>query len=145
MRAHTWSVHMDNPIQAFENMLHEHREIFQKDSQLAKELYSALCNVMWQHEDFEEPYGCSWRYAGGLVASLRSANEDYMSYYCSGFEGVVSSDVRALMGYKGWTPVGYDDEPIKEMNSPLNYHGECTLDEEFVNTLVEKIKSKKEK
>ena len=55
----------------------------------AQNLYAAMCNNDFQKQDTWEvlannTWGCSWRAAGGVVATLRDAGEDYMDYYCSG-------------------------------------------------------------
>lgn len=58
-------------------------------------------------------YGCSWRYAGGLIADLRNmcmgTNEDYMDYYCSGSlgensvaEGTVTEEIEEDLNNLGW-------------------------------------------
>ena len=58
----------------------------------AQNLYAAMCNNEFQKQDTWEVlsdsrWGCSWRAAGGVVATLRDCNEDYMDYYCSGMGG----------------------------------------------------------
>jgi hypothetical protein len=88
----------------------------------AQKMYAALCNMRWQEEwdvsDYllqnldrihrrfpireRQIYSCSWRYAGGLVASVRCRNEDYMDYYCSGNEGVVDQEIKEDLDKLGW-------------------------------------------
>ena len=102
-----------NVVQAFENALHKYRDVWQNNDQLSREISSALCNMQWAHEDYEEEYSCSWRYAGDLVASLRSCGENYIDFYCSGWEGVVTEGVFDILLEEGWLPVSYDDEPIE--------------------------------
>ena len=58
----------------------------------AQNLYAAMCNNDFQKQDVWEvladnTWGCSWRAAGGVVATLRDCGEDYMDYYCSGMGG----------------------------------------------------------
>jgi len=58
----------------------------------AQNLYAAMCNNEFQKQDTWEVltdsrWSCSWRAAGGVVATLRDCNEDYMDYYCSGMGG----------------------------------------------------------
>ena len=76
------------------------------DHTYAGELYDALCNVIWRYGDRPgEPWSCSWRTAGAIVAELRGACtagrkegaifEDYLDWYCSGSEGRISERVRA--------------------------------------------------
>lgn len=55
----------------------------------AQNLYAAMCNNNFQKQDVWEvladnTWACSWRAAGGVVATLRDSGEDYMDYYCSG-------------------------------------------------------------
>jgi hypothetical protein len=63
----------------------------------AQNLYAAMCNNEFQKQDTWEVltdnrWGCSWRAAGGVVATLRDCNEDYMDYYCSGMGGFAVED-----------------------------------------------------
>ena len=63
----------------------------------AQNLYAAMCNNDFQKQDTWEVltdnrWSCSWRAAGGVVATLRDCNEDYMDYYCSGMGGFATLD-----------------------------------------------------
>lgn len=54
----------------------------------AQNLYAAMCNNNFQRNDMlpilkGEHWGCSWRYAGGIVADMCEKG-DYIDYYCSG-------------------------------------------------------------
>lgn len=79
------------------------------DRQLAVEIYCAMCNVAWRHEDGSR-FSCSWRTAGGIVADLRNLGEDYLHFYCSGLsddeppvsEGDVTDRVAAALAERGW-------------------------------------------
>ena len=73
-----------------------------ENDMFAKELYAALCNIIWKNS--EEEYSCTWRYAGELVASLRDKNEDYMDFYCSGNEGIISENVKNILTKYNWIP-----------------------------------------
>ncbi len=62
-----------------------------KDS-YAQNIYAALCNNDFQKLDVipiltEKTWGCSWRYAGGVVADMRQEG-DYIDWYCSGMGGL---------------------------------------------------------
>jgi hypothetical protein len=64
----------------------------QSSQSYAQNLYAAMCNNEFQKQDTWEVlsdnrWSCSWRAAGGVVATLRDCNEDYMDYYCSGMGG----------------------------------------------------------
>jgi hypothetical protein len=57
----------------------------------AQNLYAAMCNNDFQKRDLwpilkEETWGCSWRYAGGIIADMRQEG-DYIDWYCSGIRG----------------------------------------------------------
>jgi hypothetical protein len=63
----------------------------------AQNLYAAMCNNDFQKQDTWEVltdnrWSCSWRAAGGVVATLRDCDEDYMDYYCSGMGGFATLD-----------------------------------------------------
>jgi hypothetical protein len=95
------------------------------DLAIAEEFYSALCNVNWYIKRSPEPeedliirklkgerdgyWTCSWRTAGGYIAEIRNTHhdkkEDYMDFYCSGNEGIISDLVRECFDRMGWTPV----------------------------------------
>jgi hypothetical protein len=85
------------------------------DDAFAQSVYAALCNMQWAHEGLDDPWGCSWRRAGGIVAAVRDEG-DYMNCYCSGImrddgtpEGTVTSDVAQAFAALGWTPVPYPE------------------------------------
>jgi hypothetical protein len=79
----------------------------------ADELYCALCNVNWVHDDGVE-WTATWRYAAGVVAELRGRGEDYLDFYCSpsGAEGTISGRVGAAMAVLGWHGTG-DGAPLR--------------------------------
>ena len=57
----------------------------------AQNLYAAMCNRDFIKNDVlpvlkNQRWGCSWRYAGGIVADMRGEG-DYMDWYCSGIRG----------------------------------------------------------
>lgn len=89
------------------------REAMQADPTLAQELYAALCNTQFRHDAMpaDDPaWSCTWRYAGDIVATLVNPEiQDYLDYYCSGNEGVISPRVEALLASLGWVSTPFDD------------------------------------
>jgi len=106
-----------------------------EDRRYAQNLYAAWCNMQWCKRDTwpilaENYWSASWRGAGGIVADLRNAGEDYMDYYCSGIrnveyddkenewwdekgyasEGEVKEEILNDLDKLGWFPVPYDDD-----------------------------------
>ena len=98
------------------------------DKVYAQNVYAALCNMRWQPADVvpilkDEYWSCSWRGAGGIVATLEARGGDYMDWYCSGIgdetpdtgrwierpksyvpEGTVTDEIRADLATLGWHP-----------------------------------------
>jgi hypothetical protein len=80
-----------------------------QDDDFAAALYTALENQDWIKDG--EVFGCSFRYAGGLVADLRDKNECYLGWYCSKprdcsyitDEHAIRQDVRDALAGLGWT------------------------------------------
>lgn len=91
------------------------------EREVAEDFYRALCNMRWKKVDYraedeqivdrlkgEEPdvWSCSWRYAGGILADIRTEHhgqsEDYMDFYCSGDEGKVTALVEEHFERLGW-------------------------------------------
>jgi len=88
----------------------------------AQNIYAALCNQDWQKNEVwpllkGEHWGCSWRYAGGIVADMREQG-DYIDWYCSGIKGdndshgdgfvpesTVTEEIREDFFKLGWIPV----------------------------------------
>lgn len=67
----------------------------------ARLLYAALCNTEWRRGAAGEPWSCSWRMAGDVVAHLRG-DESYLDWYGSGGEGLVDEGVLAAIEGLGW-------------------------------------------
>jgi hypothetical protein len=62
----------------------------------AQNLYAALCNNDFQHNDVwpilsEKTWSCSWRYAGGVIAEMQQKG-DYIDWYCSGIVNEASDE-----------------------------------------------------
>lgn len=106
----------------------------------AQNLYAAMCNMEWRKRELwqelkEENWGCSWRYAGGIIADMREEG-DYIDWYCSGMgglnreydgdetneqwqertgyvpEGIVTEEIERDLNKLGWTPIPYDDDKL---------------------------------
>ena len=106
----------------------------------AQNLYAAMCNMEWRKRELwqelkEENWGCSWRYAGCIIADMRQEG-DYIDWYCSGMgglnrdysgdetneqwqartkyvpEGVVTEEIERDLNRLGWTPIPYDDDKL---------------------------------
>ena len=60
------------------------------DDVYAQNLYAAMCNNEFTKNDVwpiltEKKWGCSWRYAGGIIADMQEKG-DYVDWYCSGIK-----------------------------------------------------------
>ena len=73
-----------------------------KDNDYANKMYAALCNTTWIHES-NITYGCTWRYAGGLIATIRNMDETYLHFYCNGNEGIVDPEIANDLKKYNWT------------------------------------------
>lgn len=63
-------------------------EKVRSDDVYAQNLYAAMCNNDFQKLDTwpiltGKTWGCSWRYAGGIIADMQEKG-DYIDWYCSG-------------------------------------------------------------
>lgn len=66
-------------------------EKVRSDDVYAQHLYAALCNNNFQKNEVwltlkKKTWGCSWRYAGGIIADMQGKG-DYIDWYCSGING----------------------------------------------------------
>ena len=62
----------------------------------AQNLYAAMCNNQFVKNDVwpileDKRGGCSWRYAGGIVADMREEG-DYIDWYCSGIRKNITDE-----------------------------------------------------
>jgi hypothetical protein len=75
------------------------------DPAVGVELWCALANVDWQHDDGSTA-SYTFRAAGDLVAAIRGEGM-YLDFYCSGPDGVVSERIEEAMAREGWhgTPI----------------------------------------
>jgi len=78
-------------------------EKLRENNDFGKELWAALANVHWSHEDDPDDtaLGHSFRSAGSLIASMLHRGH-YMDWYCSTRDGVVSEHIASKMAEKGW-------------------------------------------
>ncbi len=82
----------------------------------AQNLYAALCNNDFVKNDVwpilkNESWGCSWRYAGGIVSDIQEG-DGYLDWYCSGMgSGLGNGDETGELGY---VPEGYIADEIRE-------------------------------
>jgi hypothetical protein len=96
----------------------------------AQNLYAALCNNDFIKNEVwpilkEDTWGCSWRYAGGMIADMQEKG-DYMDWYCSGIgdgldngdedgskkyvsESVVTDEIKTDLLKLGWLVRKYNE------------------------------------
>ena len=79
----------------------------------AKSLYAAMCNNDFIRLEVmpilkEETWGCSWRYAGGIIADMRETG-DYIDWYCAGNESEVTEEIREDLLKLGWIVKSIED------------------------------------
>jgi len=83
------------------------RELFTSrlkgDEDFGSELWSAMANVKWIHEDDPEETRIhrGFRSAGSMIASMLGKG-DYIDWYCSGPYETVSEYIAEKMAAKGW-------------------------------------------
>lgn len=70
-----------------------------------RDLYGALCNNRFFYGDYE--WTCSWRMAGGIVAEIIKQG-DYIDWYCSGNEGIVTDEIKLDLMMMGWIVKPYE-------------------------------------
>ena len=99
---------MDKPNLDFDLMKSEYIAEKCKDPFYARDLYGALCNNRFFKNDQE--WTCSWRMSGGIVADLRNKGENYLDFYCSGNESVVTEEIEKDLLDLGWTIKPYESK-----------------------------------
>lgn len=112
----------------------------------AQNLYASMCNNEFTKNDVwpilqQKKWGCSWRYAGGIIADMQEKG-DYIDWYCSGIrskedmddgtnkelteqgrklyeevqkyvpESVVTDEIREDLLKLGWIVVQEDDDTV---------------------------------
>lgn len=84
-----------------------------EDEKFAKECWGSLANVRWYSDIFcGYVYGCSFRYAGGIIYSIKHKYDGrdyngmgYMDYYFSAPDGIVHPDVEKALKAEGFYPI----------------------------------------
>ncbi len=72
------------------------------DDRAAKDMWSALANVDWKHQNGDTA-SYSFRAAADLVAAIRGRG-DYVDWYCSGPDRHVTPEIAVALGREGWSP-----------------------------------------
>ena len=90
------------------------RNKVRKSESYAQNLYAAMCNNEFVKNDVwpileDKRWGCSWRYAGEIIADLRGEG-DYIDWYCSGmgFHDKKGADM------KGYVPESLVTDEIRQ-------------------------------
>lgn len=83
----------------------------------AQNLYAAICNNDFQKLDVipilkNETWGCSWRYAGGIIADMQQRG-DYIDWYCSGIGNAELGNGLTGADGTGYVPEGYITDGIR--------------------------------
>ncbi len=107
----------------------------------AQNLYAAMCNNGFIKLEVipvlkGEEWGCSWRYAGGILADMRQEG-DYIDWYCSGIRGGMSYDDEIKNGF---APEGWITDEIRNDLQRLGWAVAPGGDWENFNTKGEKVK-----
>ena len=97
----------------------------------AQNLYAAMCNNEFIKNDVwpilkKQTWGCSWRYAGGIIADMRQQG-DYIDWYCSGIKGTWSDEEFA-------NATTEEQERYKFLQN--NYVGESVVTDEIRSDLL---------
>ena len=100
------------------------------DEAYAQNLYAALCNNGFIKMDVipilkQEEWGCSWRYAGGIIADMRQEG-DYIDWYCSGIRDTFHNDNDSK---------DYTEEQLARLEITKRYVPEGQITDEIRNDL----------
>ncbi len=107
----------------------------------SQNLYAAMCNNGFIKLEVipvlkGEEWGCSWRYAGGIIADMRQEG-DYIDWYCSGIRGGMSYDEELAIDL---VPEGFITDEIRTDLQRLGWAVAPGGDWEDFNTKGEKVK-----
>lgn len=97
----------------------------------AQNLYASMCNNDFIKNDVwpilqEETWGCSWRYAGGIIADMRQEG-DYIDWYCSGIRDTYHND----------DPIqDLSDEQLKRLEIAKRFVAESVVTDEIRDDLL---------
>ena len=96
----------------------------------AQNLYAAMCNNGFIKMDVipilkQEEWGCSWRYAGGIIADMQQKG-DYIDWYCSGIRDIVHNDDESK---------DYTEEQLARLEITKRYVPEGCITDEIRNDL----------
>jgi hypothetical protein len=97
----------------------------------SQNLYAALCNNSFIRNDVwpllkNDSWGCSWRYAGGIIADMRQEG-DYIDWYCSGIRGDWSDEEFAQ---------ATEEDQAKYLEMKHKYTGEGHVTDEVQEDLL---------
>lgn len=99
-----WDGRAFNPDDPFEAAVERALgDAIRADENVAIEMWSAMANIDWKHPSEDFARGYSYRAAGDMIAAIRGDGSHYMTWYCSGPDGVVSERIATAMAGEGWT------------------------------------------
>ena len=84
----------------------------------AQNLYAAMCNNGFIKMDVipilkQEEWGCSWRYAGGIIADMQQKG-DYIDWYCSGIRNIsLDEEENKIWDGRNYVPEGRITDEIR--------------------------------
>ena len=88
------------------------------DDELCRQVWSALANIIWRHENGDEA-SYTFRAGGDLVAAVRGRG-DYMDWYMKSDAATVSDTVAQAMKSEGWA---WERHPEPDPNIPQGRFG----------------------
>lgn len=101
---------MQRENEFIEKISDKFKDMIVEDREIAVELASSMCNVLWSSSRFDSDacaVSFTFRVACSIVARIRDKSEDYLDYYWAIKEGVVSDRVKSLMSEIGYYPLSW--------------------------------------